>query len=200
MCHAYLNDSSFYSFLSLIDQNIAAEVQAVGCPYCGGTLHSAIYPRKPRGLRGLLDVSYGSRLSFCCAEDDCRRRTTPPSVRFLGRKVYLGVMIVLITALEHGLSPQRRKQLIETLDIYPQTLSRWRKWWRTFFIDSRCWQSIRGYFIPPLNTTQLPGALLGQLTGGNLAQRLCQLLRLLAPITTSFRSGSLKVNIDPQKM
>ncbi len=200
MCHAYLNDSSFYTFLSQIDRDIAAEVQAAGCPHCGGVLHSARYPRKPRGLRHLLDDSYASRLSFCCAQDSCRRRTTPPSVRFLGRKVYLGVIIILITALEHGLSDKRRQQLIGQLDIWPQTLSRWRVWWRKIFPDSRCWQSARGRFIPPVDAASLPGALLGQLTGGNLMQRLCHLLRLLSPITTTSWSGSLRVVIDPQKM
>jgi len=29
------------------------------------------------------------RFSFCCARDGCRTRKTPPSFRFLGRKVYL---------------------------------------------------------------------------------------------------------------
>ena len=200
VCHTYLNDSSFYTFLFLIDQDIAAEVQSAGCRHCGGKLHSARYPRKPRGLRHLLDDSYATRLSFCCANDDCRHRTTPPSVRFLGRKVYLGVIIVLISALEHGLSAKRRRQLIEQLDIWPQTLSRWRQWWQDAFPESRCWQSLRGRFIPPLNVAQLPGALLGRLTGDDLMQRLCHLLRLLIPITTASWSGSLRVVIDPQKM
>ena len=200
MCHAYLNDASFYTFLSLIDQDIAVEVQAAGCPYCDGILHSARYPRKPRGLRHLLDDSYDTRLSFCCAEDHCRRRTTPPSVRFLGRKVYLSLIIVLITALEHGLSPKRRKQLIEVLDIWPQTISRWRRWWRAVFPDSCCWQAMRGYFVPPVNAAQLPDVLLGRLTGDDLRHRLCHLLRLLIPITTTSWSGSLRVIIDPQKM
>jgi len=200
VCQDFLNDSSFYTFLSLVDQDIAAEVQAAGCPCCGGVLHSARYPRKPRGLRHLLDDSYATRLSFCCAEDNCRRRTTPPSVRFLGRKVYLGVIIVLITALDHGLSPKRRKQLIEALDIWPQTISRWRRWWRSVFPDSHCWQAMREHFVPPVNAAQLPGVLLGRLTGDDLTQRLCHLLRLLIPITTASWSGSSKVIIDPQKM
>ena len=200
MCQDFLNEASFYTFLSLIDQKIATEVQAGGCPHCGGKLHSARYPRKPRGLRGQLDDSYSTRLSFCCAEDDCRRWTTPPSVRFLGRKVYVGVVIILITALEHGLSPRRRKQLIETLDIWPQTIARWKSWWRTVFSESRCWQAIRGYLVPPVNTYQLPGAWLGRLKGEDLRQRLCHLLRSLSAITTTSWSGSLQVIIDPQKM
>ena len=110
------------------------------------------------------------------------------------------MIIILITALEHGLSTKRRKQLIEALDIWPQTMARWKKWWRAVFPDSHCWQAMRGYFVPPVNAAQVPGALLGRLTGDDLMQRLCHLLRLLIPITTASWSGSLKVIIGPQKM
>jgi hypothetical protein len=199
VCHAFLNDSKFYQFLFRIDQDIAAEVQAGGCS-CGGVLHSACYPRKPRGIRSVLDESYERRLSFCCAEDGCRRRHTPPSVRFLGRKVYLGFIVILITAMQHGLSQKRRRQLLEALDICPQTISRWRKWWREGFASSRCWQAERGNFIPPVHACQLPGELLGRLRGEHLIIRLDHLLLLVAPVTTSSWSGYLRVTIDPQKM
>ncbi len=199
MCHAFLNDSSFYQLLWRMDQEFAAEVQAGGCS-CGGVLHSARYPRKPRGSCSPLDESYQTRLSFCCAVDGCRRRSTPPSVRFLGRKVYLGAIVILATALEHGLSPKRRQWLIETLDIWPQTLARWRKWWRETLPASRWWQAHRGNFMPPLDHAQLPGVLLGRLTGNDLRQRLCQLLVLLAPLTSTSWSGCLRVSIDPQKV
>ncbi len=200
MCHAFLNDSSFYQFLFRIDQAIAAEVQAGGCPSCGGVLHSARYPRKPRGIRGVLDESYESRLSFCCAEDGCRRRCTPPSVRFLGRKVYLGILVILLSAREHGLSAKRRQQLIDTLEVSLPTRWRWCQWWRESFAASRCWQAAKAYFLPPLAAEQLPGALLGRLSGADLRQRLCRLLGLLAPLTTTSWSGLLPVAIDPQKM
>ena len=199
MCHAFLNDAKFYRFLFDIDQDIASQVQVGGCS-CGGVLHSACYPRKPRGIRTNLDESYNTRLSFCCAEADCRRRSTPPSVRFLGRKVYLGVIVILVTALVHGLTPKRQKQLVEQLDLWPQTLVHWRKWWREIFPTSRCWQQARSGFIPSVETDQLPGALLGRLDGKDLCQRLCQLLLLLAPITTTSWSGYLRVILDPQKM
>ena len=199
MCHAFFNDSRFYQFLFRIDQDIAAEVQAGGCS-CGGVLHSACYPRKPRGIRCALDESCESRLSFCCAIDGCRRRCTPPSVRFLGRKVYLGALVILVMAMEHGLSAKRRKQLIEQLDLYPQTLARWRRWWRKIFPASRCWQTQQGKFIPPVEIGRLPDALLGRLHGIELRQRLCRLLLLLAPLTTASWSGYLRVRIDPQKM
>ncbi len=199
MCHAFLNDSRFYQFLLRIDQDIAAEVRAGGC-FCGGVLHSARYPRKPRGIRSSLDESYQTRLSFCCAVEGCRRRSTPPSVRFLGRKAYLGVVVILVTALEHGLSPRRRQWLIETLDIWPQTLARWRKWWRETFAASRCWQAQRGNFMPPLSHAQLPGAVLGRLNGNDLQQRLCHLLVLLMPLSSTSCPGYVKVTINPQKI
>jgi hypothetical protein len=200
MCHAFISNSRFYQFLFHIDQEMADEIRLEGCAHCGGTLHVACYPRKPRGIRCALDETYETRLSFCCARDGCRRRCTPPSVRFLGRKVYLGVIVILVTALEHGLSTKRRKQLIEKLDLYPQTLARWRRWWRTIFPASRCWQFNKGHFIPPVDIRQLPGALLGRLDGRDLMHRVCQLLRLLAPLTTTSWSGSLRVVVNPQKM
>jgi hypothetical protein len=199
VCHAFFNDSRFYQFLFRVDEEIAAEVQLGGCR-CGGVLHSARYPRKPRGPRDALDESYTTRLSFCCAEEGCRRRTTPPSVRFLGRKVYLGIIVILVTALEHGLSPRRRAQLIEKLDLWPQTIARWRRWWWKHFVASRCWRAERGNFVPPLEITRLPGVLLGRLMGDDLQRRLCLFLSVITPITTTSWSGSLRVVIDPQKM
>ena len=199
MCHNFLSDPTFYRFLTDIDQDIAAEVQAGGCP-CGGVLHSARYPRKPRGIRSALDESYTTRLSFCCAEDGCRRRTTPPSVRFLGRKVYLGVMVLLMTAMQHGLSTRRRQALIEALDVSPQTLWRWRRWWQGTFSASRCWRAEQGLFMPSIPPQQLPDALLDRLTSESLAVGVCHLLRLVAPTTTTSWLGFLRVCIDPQKM
>ena len=197
MCHAFLTDTNFYQLLYQIDRSIAEEVRARGCD-CGGQLHSACYPRKPRGIRSVLDESYQSRLSFCCAQDGCRRRSTPPSVRFLGRKVYLGVIVVLLTALHHGLTEARRRRLIEELDVPLQTLWRWRRWWREQFVATRCWRAVAGQFIPPIDADTLPGALLERLTGSGLSERLVQLLVLICPVTTS--SSSLRVSGNPQNM
>lgn len=197
MCHAFLTDTNFYQLLFRIDESIAEEVSARGCD-CGGVLHSARYPRKPRGIRSALDSSYESRLSFCCSQDGCRRRHTPASVRFLGRKVYLGVIVVLITALHHGLTDQRRSRLIGELDVPLQTLWRWRRWWREQFLQSRCWKGLAGQFIPPIAPHCLPGSLLERLRGTLLTERLVQLLVLISPVTTS--SSSLRVSRHPQKM
>jgi hypothetical protein len=197
VCHAFLTDANFYQLLTRIDESIAEEVRAGGCR-CGGRLHSARYPREPRGLRSALDASYERRLSFCCARDGCRRRSTPASVRFLGRKVHLGVMVVLLTALHHGLTAQRRRRLIEQLDVPAQTLWRWRRWWRERFVQSRCWRALAGQLIPPLVSDRLPGSLLERLSGSALSERLVELLVLLSPVTTA--TGSLRVGGNPQRM
>ena len=126
MYHELMRDASFWAFLFSVDQDLAEHCRQGGCG-CGGRLHRANYPRKPDGGPRDLPVEYRYRLSFCCERDGCRKRATPPSVRFLGRKVYLGVIVILVSALEHGLSPRRRKQLIEHLDLWPQTIARWRR-------------------------------------------------------------------------
>ena len=200
VCHNFLSDPTFYRYLFEIDQDIAAEVQSGGCT-CGGVLHSARYPRKPRGIRSALDETYYYRLSYCCAEDGCRRRTTPPSVRFLGRKVYLGIVVLLLSAMRHGLSARRRRDLVEALGVSPQTLWRWRRWWQQAFPESRCWQIERGRFLPPIDAGQLPDALLGCLSGESPADRARRLLWLVAPTTTaSWEPPWLRVGVDPQKM
>jgi len=97
MLHLYFNDAKFWQILLQIDEELASTVQSRGCPHCGGQLHCADYPRKPRGIAGaLLGEAYQRRRSFCCAREGCRRRTTPQSVRFLGRRVYLGALVVLV--------------------------------------------------------------------------------------------------------
>jgi hypothetical protein len=197
VCPAFLQHATFYQLLLRIDVSIADTLRQQGCA-CGGTLHSARYPRKPRGIRSALGPAYESRLSFCCHRDGCRRRHTPASVRFLGRKAYLGVIVVLLTALSHGLTPKRRTLLIERLQVPPQTLSRWRRWWREYFTASRCWRALARAFLPPLDTQALPGSLLGGITGESLAERLVKVLVLIAPISTS--PGSLRAASCPQKM
>jgi len=199
VCHAFLNDAKFYRFLFDIDQDIASQVQAGGCS-CGGVLHSARYPRKPRGLRSTLDESYQSRLSFCCAEEGCRRRTTPPSVRFLGRRVYLGVIVVLISALAHGLSAKRRQWLIDALGVPAPTLWRWQHWWREVFAQEPWWRLEHAQFVPPLTALQLPGELLDRLRGADLRERVVRLLWLIAPQSTTAWSGCLRLMAHPQNL
>ena len=96
MYHDLPRAARFGSVLFAIDQDLAETTRKNACP-CGGRLHSANYLRKPRGTPVQLPEQECKRLSFCCDRDGCRKRVTPPSVRFLGPKVYLGVIVILIT-------------------------------------------------------------------------------------------------------
>jgi len=67
--------------------------------------------------------------------DGCRKRTTPPSLRFLGRKVYLATVVTLISAMLHGTTPARLMRLSIMPGIDRRTLARWRAWWLSTFTD-----------------------------------------------------------------
>jgi len=153
-------------------------------------LHRAPFPRKPRGGPAVLPAAYDRRHSFCCAVDGCRKRWTPASVRFLGRKVYLGAVVVLATALRHGLTPTRAASLREWLGVDARTLGRWRQWWRDIFAESPWWTAMRGRFVPPVPPAALPGALLERFAGDRW-EPLVALLRFLAPTTTGSAGAGL---------
>ena len=124
MYHELVRTASFWSFLFSVDEDLAEESRRAGCS-CGGRLHRAKYPRKPRGGCADLPESCGCRLSFCCERDGCRKRVTPPSVRFLGRKVYLGAVVVLVAAMRHGPSPRRVRELSQLFGADRHTIARW---------------------------------------------------------------------------
>ena len=125
MYHDLPRSARFWSFLLAVDQDLAEEeTHRKACP-CGGHLHSANYPRKPRGTRFQLPERECLRLSFCCNRDGCRKRVTPPSVRFLGPKVYLGAIVILISAMRQGPSPRRVRKLSTHFGADRRTIARW---------------------------------------------------------------------------
>jgi hypothetical protein len=168
--------------LPRIDDDLAAKARAAGCAFCGGRLDAADYPRKARGADDLGD-EYAWRRSFCCAAEGCRRRRTPPSVRFLGRKVYLGAVVVLVAALQRGPSKTSVTKLSALLGISRRTLARWCRWWSTMFATSRFWTSLRARFMPAVDEAAMPASLLAR-TSANDEPPVVALLRLLAPMST----------------
>lgn len=124
-CQKHLADQQLPGLLEKIDKDLAEEIRVQGCAHCrAGRLHSARIRRKPRGLpKG---TTWDSRFSFCCDQEGCRKRTTPPSVRFMGRRVYAGFIVLLLPALSHGLSPDRVRRLREITGADRRTLQRWR--------------------------------------------------------------------------
>lgn len=182
MWQKLLQDSSFFLLLLTFDRDLAEQYREVRCG-CGGKLHRAAYFRKPRGGPRELPDGYGVRDSFCCSEEGCRCRLTPPSVRFLGRRVYLGAVVVLVSAMMHGVSEKRAAAMRELCGVGARTLNRWRKWWREHFVGTGLWKVLRGRFLPPVNEGLLPGALLERIEGGKDSERVLAVLRLLLPLT-----------------
>ncbi len=150
MCNRFFTEPNLNALLLKIDQDLAAEAQSAGCPHCGGPLHSAKYPRKLRGMGELQGNEETRRISFCCSVGGCRRRVTPPSVRFLGRKHYMGAMVVLLSALAQGPNPKRIQQLQALFGVSRRTLSRWQALWVETVPTITFWCGAKGLLIPPI--------------------------------------------------
>jgi len=177
-----LSDTRFYDLLLGFDRQIADAAHADRCQRCGAALHWGSYERKPRGGPAGLGPEHLRRFSLCCAADGCRKRETPGSLRFLGRKVFFGAMVVLISAMQQGVTPVRAKQLQALIGVSRRTVSRWRDWWCTVFTESPFWRAHRG-LASAAGTADLPASLL-QSFDGAIERQLISLLRFLAPITT----------------
>jgi len=182
VCHSLLADASFWRQLQRLDEHVAAEVRSAGCPHCQGVLHGARYPRKVYGVsRAVLGEGYASRLSFCCAREGCRRRTTPESVRFLGRRVFPGAVVLLLGALTQDLSRRRRVRLGARFGVSERTLERWRQWWRSTLPATPWWCAARARFVPPPEERALPASLLARFGVPTTCEALIAALRFLAP-------------------
>jgi hypothetical protein len=134
------NDPKLNDILLQIDKDLAAETRERGCPHCGGVLHSACYPRKLKKSCIPHDNKGTVRFSFCCSTDGCRRRITPPSVRFLGRKRYLSAVVVLLSAMSCGFAIRRAKELRKLVGVSHRTRARWQTWWQETFHATRFWK------------------------------------------------------------
>jgi len=177
-CQNHLADQEIFQLLEKVDADLTRETRLKGCLLCGGKLHRSDYDRKPRG-----GPQWDLRFSLCCAQEGCRRRHTPPSVRFMGRRVYAGLVVVLVSAMIHGLKPERVELLRETLGIDRRTLERWRQWWLGIFVESSFWREARARFMPPLCHKTMPLSLCVSFEVER-RDRLLELLKFLAPITT----------------
>jgi hypothetical protein len=175
-----LADASFHKRLRKFDEELGQAARAEGCLRCSGVLHSARFPRKPRGRPAGLGVEDERRISFCCAVDGCRKRRTPASVRFLGSKLYLAAVVVLVAVLRHGITAARIQRLSELAGIDRRTIERWQVWWRKVVPATAFWRNARAAFMPPVDEARLPDALIERFPGDE-PDRLIALLRFLAP-------------------
>lgn len=183
LCHNLLLDSRLYALLLKFDEDLAADAKKRGCANCGGRLDCGWYPRKPRVSPTVkLPTSYDRRFSYSCAT--CRKRCTPGSARFLGRRVYLGAVVVLATAMQQGTTRWRASQLRELLGVSLQTLARWRAWWAEAFAESAFWKAARAAFSPPVTATAAPSSLLERFAGA-AHEQLAALMHFLSPLSTT---------------
>jgi hypothetical protein len=193
MYHELPRYASFWAFLFSVDQDLAEQARQKKCP-CGGCLHRANYARKPRGGGEDLPQEHGRRLSFCCEREGCRKRVTPPSVRFLGRKVYLGAIVILVAAMRQGPSPRRVRELSRLFGADRHTIARWQVFWREQVPQTPFWKAARGRLVPTAEIIVLPLALLEAFhRTGDPCQDWKRLLEFLSPITIA---GGLVIEVS----
>ncbi len=178
MCHV-LHDPAFFRFLTQTDAQPPAEARERRCPDCAGPLHVADFPRKPRGCPVSVREEYSFRLSFTCGR--CEARTTTASVRFLGRRVYVAVMLMLASPPTGSTAGA----LADLVVVPVRTVRRWRRWWQKDFQRTAFWQSVRERFAPPVSAEGLPQSLLARFKGASGHERLIQLLRYISPLSTA---------------
>jgi hypothetical protein len=101
-------------------------------------------------------------------------------VRFLGRRVFFGLVVVLVPVLREGLTPARFHRLQEQLGVSRRTVLRWRRFWQELFPASRQWPRALAQLVP-VDRGRLPGSLLAAFTGVAAGRdRLVATLRWLA--------------------
>jgi hypothetical protein len=185
MSQNFIFNASFHLLLITIDQELANGILEQGCPYCKGKLHRADYPRSPIGMLLQFRDYYNERLSLCCAI--CRKRITPPSVRFFGRRWYPAPLHLLMSALMLGIN-ERRLLLVKRhfgVIVSESTWKRWRKWWRESFTSTSFWQQAKGLAQTAIESEShktFPRALLEAFQGG-LEEKMYFILRFLSPLT-----------------
>lgn len=170
--------ASFVEVLVEIDRALSSALKARGCQVCGAVLDIAHYPRKPRGPWPLGEddcVFFG----LCCRRQGCRRRVRPPSVRFMGRYVYLGVAVMLGAALRQGALQLSVAETSAAIGADRRTLSRWGRWWTERVGRSRTFEIARAELMPPPAGADLPRSLLNSFVG-TAAERVRYALEFLA--------------------
>ena len=188
--------SEFFEGLTAIDLAIVEQAAQQPCRDCGGRLYRGDYPRKPRGGQiAAAAEGWVRRFSLCCGSEGCRRRATPPSVRFLGRRVYVGAVVILAAAV--ALTTMATSAAVRATGVPSRTLRRWLRWWRGPWATSRPFVELSARMIPPPERRWLPVSLLERF-GADRPAAVFKLLSWLAPITTTsgpLDSGFLRVQM-----
>jgi hypothetical protein len=180
----------FFATLQQIDEEITQMVAAGGCRLCAGPLHRGDYARKPRGaLMAAAGEEFVMRFSLCCGAEGCRKRATPPSLRFLGRRVYLGAVVIVASIVAQTLATA--KAIGKATGVPERTVRRWREWWLGPFLATEVWTAMRARILF-ISVKEVPASVTGRLVG-TPPERVQRLLEWLGPITTGTGVGSRAV-------
>jgi hypothetical protein len=115
------------------------------------------------------------------------------SVRFLGRRVYLGGAVVGVAPGRAGPTPAAAR-LGLALGVARRTLARWRFWWCEQFPKTPLWRAACARFMPPVSEVQLPSALITRFAGP-APEALMRLLVWLSPVTVGRgQPAAIKLN------
>lgn len=177
-----LDDPRFYRFLCEVDTDLAVSVQSAGCPRCGATLHSARYPRRIQGVAMQPESTHDYRESFCCAREGCRRRVTPPSVRFLGRKRFLSAVVLLVSAARYGARATLVQALQRAYGISRSTLARWQRWWREAVPQTTFWVVAKTRVAPPIDPSRIQVELVQRFEATSAMEKLIAVLQFIATV------------------
>lgn len=153
-------NATLYEGLRQIDEELAAKVRSRGCGRCGGPLDKAEWQRKPRGYD--IPDKAAVRMGLCCRR--CRCRTLPPSALFLGRKVYLGaVVLISIVVRQRHVGGSSAAELKRLFGVSRETLRRWLSFFRLELPASPPWKVLRGRLSAAVRDDTLPDSFLAEL-------------------------------------
>jgi hypothetical protein len=110
----------------------------------------------------------------------------PPSVRFLGRRVYLGAVVILATAV--AFAAATAAAVTRSTGVPARTTRRWLRWWRGPFTASAPFLELSARLVPAPERQRIPLSLLERLADEHPAA-VAKLLAWLAPITTTSCPG-----------
>jgi hypothetical protein len=180
----------FFVALEETDAEIVQQVQKEGCQVCGARLYRSDFERKPRGaLMAAAGEEFATRFSLCCGREGCRKRATPPSVRFLGRRVYLGAVVIVASVVAQVL--RTAETLGRAREVPAGTVRRWQGWWKGAFLRTEVFMALRARLIG-IAVEDVPASIVRRLgePGDTPEGQVRSLLTWLKPLTKGTGVGS----------
>ena len=120
----------------------------------GGLCIVAITRASREGLLAVAAEAFSHRFNLCCGRDGCRLRAMPPSVRFLGRRVYVGAVVVVASAI--ALTTIAASAAVRATGVPARTTRRWLRWWRGPFTASAPFVELSARLVPAPERRRLP--------------------------------------------